>query len=57
MTDDHKMTIRLPKELHKAVKIKAIESDITLSEAIRKLLGGWVSGKVELPEEELPTDD
>ncbi len=50
MTDtEHKMVVRIPRELHKAAKVKAIESDVTLSEAVRELLRLWVSGETELP--------
>jgi predicted HicB family RNase H-like nuclease len=53
MADSTRQTaIRIPKELHRAAKMKAIELDITLSEAMRKLLGMWVEGKVELPAKE-----
>jgi len=41
---------RVPVELHKAVKKKAIDQDITVSELIRKLLLEW------LEEEEPPND-
>jgi antitoxin component of RelBE/YafQ-DinJ toxin-antitoxin module len=47
----HQTAIRIPKELHKAARMKAIELDVTLSEAIRELLRMWVAGKVELPTE------
>ena len=55
----HQTAIRIPKELHKAAKMKAIESDVTLSEAIRELLRMWVAGEVELPTktQEEPTKD
>ena len=46
---DYRTTIRIPKELHKAARLKALELDITFSEAIRELLGMWVQGKIELP--------
>lgn len=45
---DHKMTIRVPKELHKAARMKALESDVTLSDAVREFLRRWVEGEIEL---------
>ena len=41
---------RVPSELHKAVKKKAIDQDITVSELIRRLLLDWLE-KEEPPEE------
>ena len=41
---------RVPVELHKAVKKKAIDQDITVSELIRKLLLAWLEEE-EPPEE------
>ncbi len=59
---DHKMTLRIPRELHKAARLKAVESDMTLSDAVREFLRLWVAGQVELPprpkiEEEKPADE
>ena len=50
--DEHKTTTRMPKQLHKAARIKAIECDISLSEAIRRFLVAWVTGETELPAKE-----
>jgi predicted HicB family RNase H-like nuclease len=47
--EDHKMTIRIPRELHKAAKVKAAESDVTLSEVVREFLRMWMAGQIELP--------
>jgi len=58
MTEEHKMVVRISRELHKAVKVKAIQSDVTLSAAVRELLRLWVAGDVELPiQEERPKQD
>ena len=58
MTDtDHKMAVRIPRELHKAAKVKAAQSDVTLSESVRELLRLWVAGKVELPTKEEHVED
>ena len=57
MTDStHQTAIRIPKELHRAARMKAIESDVTLSEAIRELLRLWVAGEIELPTKEEVTE-
>lgn len=47
--NDHKMTVRIPREIHKAAKLKAIEADVTLSEAVRELMRLWADGQIELP--------
>ena len=49
MDTDHKTTIRMPKDLNKAARIKAIETDTTLSDVVREFLALWVAGKIELP--------
>lgn len=36
------MNLRLPKELHLAAKKRAVNSGITLSQAVRLLLAEWV---------------
>ena len=46
---EHKTTIRISKELLKSARMKALQSDVTLSEAIRAFLTMWVADKVELP--------
>lgn len=45
---DHKTTLRVPVELHKAARIKAIEQDTNLSAVIREFLRQWVAGDIEL---------
>jgi len=42
----------MPKELHKAARIKAIEQDRALSDVVRQFLQLWVDGEIELPGEE-----
>lgn len=51
---EHKTTIRIPKELHKKARLKALESDVTFSEAVRELLALWVEGEIQLPEDKSP---
>ena len=50
--EEHKTTVRMPRDLHKAARVKAIEDDVSLSEAIRRLVQGWVAGEIQLPAEE-----
>ena len=45
---DHKTTLRVPVDLHKAARIKAIELDTNLSEILREFLRQWVAGDIEL---------
>lgn len=47
---DHKTTLRISKELLKAARIKAIEEEVHLSEAIRAFLRAWTEDEIELPE-------
>jgi len=41
---------RVPVELHKAVKKKAIDEEITISALIRKLLENWLKEQEKKPE-------
>ena len=51
---EHKMTIRIEKDLHKAAKLKAVESEVTLSEVMREFLRLWVEDEIELRQEDEP---
>jgi plasmid stability protein len=44
------MMVRMPDKLHKAVRVRAAELGISMSEIVRALLTAWVTGKIELPE-------
>ena len=48
MSDDHKLTIRIPKTDHHAARVKAVQEFTQLSEVIRRLLAMWVAGEVLL---------
>ena len=48
----HKTTMRIPQDLHKAARIKAIETNTTLSDVVREFLRLWVAGELELPAQE-----
>lgn len=47
---DKTVVARVSNEQHKALHIKAIESGVSVADAIRRFLLGWLSGAVELPE-------
>ncbi len=46
---ERRIMVRAPESLHKAVRVKAAESGRPVSEIVRELLTGWVSGEIELP--------
>ena len=52
MISEHKMTVRLPTNLHRRVKAKAALQGITLSTVVRELLEQWERGEVEITEPE-----
>ena len=37
------VTTRVPEELHRAVKVKCAELDLTMSQVIRRYLRAWVN--------------
>ncbi len=47
---EKKLIVRVPDELHKAVKDKAEKELRPISAVIRKLLEKWVKGEVDLNE-------
>lgn len=55
MSEDHKLTIRIPKADHHAARLKAVQEFTQLSEVIRRLLAMWVAGKVNI--DEPPAED
>ena len=38
--------IRVPEELHKAVKLKSFESEVSVNDAVNRFLTQWAEGKV-----------
>lgn len=46
---ERRIMVRAPESLHKAVRVKAAELGQPVSEIVRELLTGWVSGEIELP--------
>ena len=49
---EHKTTVRMPRSLHKAARMRALEEDTTLSDVIRELVRLWLDNKIELLAEE-----
>lgn len=49
--------IRLPDDVKRAARVKAIQQGTNLSEVIRKLLALYVDGKVPELEDEVPTPE
>lgn len=50
MAQEHKTTVRLPKDLFRQVKAKAALEGMLFSEVCRRLFSAWVSGKIDLSE-------
>jgi hypothetical protein len=48
MSDEVRLTIRVPKDLHQAAKGKAADDDVTLSHVVRWYLRAWIEGKAPL---------
>jgi len=58
MEQERRITVKTTETLHKAVRVKAAELGRPVSEIVRELLAGWVSGEVKLPtQEETPPED
>jgi predicted DNA binding CopG/RHH family protein len=49
MAQERKLTVRISEEEYRPVRVKAAELGQPISEIVRELLAGWVSGKIELP--------
>lgn len=45
MSDQQKLTVEVPRELHRAAKVKAAQEGRSLADVIRELLTGWAHGK------------
>lgn len=46
-TPQKKIQVEVSNEIHKAVKVKALTQDTTVSEVVRKLLLSWLKEKPE----------
>lgn len=49
MTPDRSLVVKLPDDLHRALRIRAAELGIPVSEIVRALLRAWLDGRLELP--------
>jgi predicted DNA binding CopG/RHH family protein len=49
MAQERKLTVRISEEEYRPVRVKAAELGRPISEIVRELLAGWVSGEIELP--------
>ena len=52
MQDERRVMVRVPEELHKAVRVKAAELGRTISEIVRQFLRVIVSGDLPTPQPE-----
>lgn len=46
------MNVWMPEETRTAAQVKAAEIDLKAGQVVRRLVDGWVQGKVRLPSEE-----
>jgi plasmid stability protein len=49
MATERKMMVRMPEDLHRAVRVKAAEMGRPVSEIVREFLAAWAAGKIDLP--------
>ena len=52
MNEERRVMVRVPEELHRAVKVKAAELGRPISEIVRQFLRAWVSGELDTPQPE-----
>jgi hypothetical protein len=45
------LKVRISDELHKAVKVKAIEGDISINEVVTQFLQQWINNEVKVVKE------
>lgn len=45
-----RITLKTTEDLHKAVRVKAAELGVSISDIVRALLEKWIKGEIELPE-------
>lgn len=53
---EKRLSIRLPADLHRAVKLKAVQIDKPVSIIVRELLRKWVEDDLSIEEEESQED-
>jgi plasmid stability protein len=57
MAKERTMMVRMPEELHRAVRVRAAELGRPISEIVRALLTAWVTDKIELSELQEPEQE
>lgn len=43
-TDDRRITIIVPKDVHLSLKLEAVKQETTVSDIVRDLIDGWLNG-------------
>ncbi len=41
-TDDRRITIIVPKDVHLSLKLEAVKQETTVSDIVRELIDGWL---------------
>ena len=54
MLKERSLTIRIDSKLHKAARLKSVETGRPLSEIMRDLLAGWIDGSITLADDDPP---
>lgn len=50
MADESKrITVKVSRQFHRQVRIRAAEHDVAISDIVRALLSLWLQGVIELP--------
>lgn len=45
---EKRVTVKMPENEHKAVRLKAVELGVTVSDVVRDLLARWLAGEIEV---------
>ena len=48
MTPDRTLFVKLPDDMHKALRVRAAELGIPMSEIVRELIETWLEGRINL---------
>jgi hypothetical protein len=43
-TDDRRITVIVPRDVHRSLKLEAAKQETTVSDIVRNLLDGWLAG-------------
>ena len=49
MTPDRVLYVKLPDDMHKALRVRAAEHGIPMSEIVRELIAAYLEGRITLP--------